>query len=138
MTKTLHDNVTLLENWDLKGVTGQHYIRSLTYGGYLIASFKYLVSNEQEKEQIKASISVDVNTVKAEVGVKGMFEKLANSSTSQSSLIITYSSSVISDKVPVDLPTLLEVIGNFKSDVSKTIKFIRPTHSSYNHSECEQ
>ena len=121
MTKTLHDNVKLLDNWDLNGVTGKHYIRSLIYGGYLIASFKYDVRSEQEKEQIKASVKVDVNTVKAEVGVKGMFEKLANSSTSQSSLIITYSSSVISDKVPVDLPTLLEVIENFKSDVSKTI-----------------
>jgi hypothetical protein len=76
------------------------------------------VSNEEEKEQIKAEVKVDVNTVKAEVGVKGMFEKLASSSTSQSSLTITYSSSVISDTVPVDLPTLLEVIDNFRSEVS--------------------
>jgi hypothetical protein len=76
------------------------------------------VTNEEEKEQIKAEVKVDVNTVKAEVGVKGMFEKLASSSTSQSSLTITYSSSVISDTVPVDLPTLLEVIDNFKSEVS--------------------
>ena len=120
VTKTLHDNIKLLNNWDLNGVTGKHYIRSLTYGGYLIASFKYHVSNEQEKEQIKASVKVDVNTVKAEVGVKGMFEKLASSSTSQSSLVITYSSSVISDKVPVDLPTLIKVIENFRSDMKKT------------------
>ena len=76
------------------------------------------MSNEEEKEQIKAEVKVDVNTVKAEVGVKGMFEKLASSSTSQSSLTITYSSSVISDTVPVDLPTLLEVIDNFRSEVS--------------------
>ena len=121
MTKTLHDNVKLLDNWDANGVTGNHYIRSLIYGGYLIASFKYHVSNDEEKEQIKAQVKVDVNTVKAEVGVKGMFEKLASSSTSQSSLTITYSSSVISDIVPVNLPTLLEVIENFKKEVSTVV-----------------
>ncbi|CAB4009544.1 Hypothetical predicted protein [Paramuricea clavata] len=119
VTKTLHDGMTLLNNWDSKGVTGQHYIRSLVYGGYLIASFKYLTSNDEEKEDIKASVSVDVKTVKAEVGVKGLFSKLSSLSKSQSSLTITYTSSVISDKVPVDLDTLMEVIDNFNAELAK-------------------
>ena len=118
VTKTLHDGMTLLDKWDSKGVTGQHYIRSLTYGGYLIASFKYHTSNEEEKEDIKASVNIEVNTVKAEVGVKGLFSKLSSLATSQTSLTITYTSSVISDKVPVDLDTLMEVIDNFNGEVS--------------------
>ena len=105
-------------------MTGQHYIRSLTYGGNLVASFKYHVSSQEEKEEIKAKVKVDVNTVKLQIGVKGMFEKLSSSAKSQSSLTITYSSSVISDTVPVDLTTLLEVIDNFINEVSSSYEHL--------------
>ena len=118
VTKTITDDVMIpISNWRDKIGSDRHYVRSVTYGGYLIASLKYTAKKDETKEDIQASVEVNVNTKKVNVGIKGQFQSLAESANSVANLQISYTSSELPDNTPVDLDTILEEIKKFPEKV---------------------
>ncbi|CAB4009545.1 Hypothetical predicted protein, partial [Paramuricea clavata] len=104
-------------DWNTAKITGEHYVDSVTYGGYLIASMVFTAKKSEEKEDIKASIKGTVNAAKAKVSLEGLFNKLAEQTKDNSKMSITYSSTVIPEKIPIDQETLLENIKKFSEQV---------------------
>ena len=47
-------------DWNKRSIVGKHYVRSITYGGYLIASLKFHAKNRKNKENIEASVEADL------------------------------------------------------------------------------
>lgn len=105
-------------DWNTAKITGEHYIDSVTYGGYLIASMVFTAKKSEEKKDIKASIEGTVNAAKAKVSLEGLFNTLAEQTKDNSKMSITYSSTVIPEKIPIDQKTLLDNIKNFSEQVS--------------------
>jgi hypothetical protein len=83
----------------------------------LIASLKYTAKKDETKEDIQASVEVNVNTKKVNVGIKGQFQSLAESANSVANLKISYTSSELPDDTPVDLDSILKAISDFPNKV---------------------
>jgi hypothetical protein len=113
-----------MSNWN-KNTAGEatHYIRSISYGGYLIASLKFTAKKDKNIEDIKAEIEVHVNTKKVNVGVKGQFKSLSEAASSSSNLEISFTSSEIPNVTPVDLDTIVDAIKEFPSQVYFVLHF---------------
>ena len=106
-----------ISNWKDKIDGETHYIRSITYGGYLIVSMKFTAKDNKNIEDIKAEIEAHVNTKKINVGVKGQFKSLSESASSSANLDISYSSSAIPNIMPENLDTIMQTIEEFPSQV---------------------
>ena len=104
-------------DWKNEKLIGQHYIESVTYGGYLIASLKFTAKKSEEKEKISASIKGTVKAAKVEASLEGLFEKLISDTKDNSELSISYSSTLIPDIIPVNYTTLLANIREFPDQV---------------------
>ena len=118
------DQMKPISNWENKIDKETHYIRSITYGGYLIVSMKFTAKSNKDIEDIKAEIEAHVNTKKVNVGVKGQFTSLSESASSSSNLAISFTSSAIPKIMPQDLDTILKIIEAFPVKVKKTNKGI--------------
>ncbi|CAB4017348.1 Hypothetical predicted protein [Paramuricea clavata] len=119
VTKTITDDKQPISGWDSKSIVGQHYIRSITYGGYLIASLKFTAKKTSTKEHIKARLSASLNAG-VSLSVKGQFEKLTQAAGDTASMSIYYTSSTIPDLAPINLTTLLTIIDNFPEKIRNT------------------
>jgi hypothetical protein len=106
-----------ISNWKDKIDGETHYIRGITYGGYLIVSMKYTAKENKNIEDIKAEIEAHVNTKTVNVGVKGQFKSLAEAAASSSNLDISFTSSEIPKVMPLNLDTILKTIEDFPSQV---------------------
>ena len=104
-------------DWENDNIIGEHYIDSVTYGGYLIASLKFTAKRSEEKEQISAKLEGTVNAPKADVSLKGLFDKLISDTSDSTDLSITYMSTLIPEIIPVNYTTLLDNIRNFSDQV---------------------
>lgn len=75
-TKTLKSESKPNPDWFLQSpqLLGTHYVRSITYGGELIASIRYKVKNSEDKERIAATIDASFKTAGGTIGIdlKGM------------------------------------------------------------------
>ncbi|CAB4017350.1 Hypothetical predicted protein, partial [Paramuricea clavata] len=121
VTKTITDDVMIpINNWRDKIGSDRHYVRSVTYGGYLIATLKYIAKQDETKEDIQASLEVNVNTKKVNVGIKGQFQSLSEAASSVANLQISYTSSELPDNTPIDLDTILEEINKFPDKIKKS------------------
>ena len=116
VTKTITDDKQPISGWDSKSIVGLHYIRSVTYGGYLIASLKFTAKKTSTKQHIKAKLSASLNAG-VSLSVKGQFEKLTQAAGDAASMSIYYTSSTIPDLAPINLTTLLKIIDNFPEKV---------------------
>lgn len=60
MTKHIPSTLKPYPAWQLNGkrVLGTHYVRSITYGGELIASLKFKADTESTLEKIKVALKV--------------------------------------------------------------------------------
>ena len=90
----------------------------MTYGGELVASLKFTAKQNRNREEIKASISGSLN-VGIKVSARGQFEKIATSASQLSTLTISYSSTTIPDRLPIDLNAMLTIIDEFPKEVPK-------------------
>jgi hypothetical protein len=116
VTKTITDDKTPIRNWDSRPVIGKHYIRSVTYGGYLIVSLKFTAKKTSTKEEIKAKLSAGINAG-VSLNVKGQFDKLTKAAGESASIAVHYTSSTIPDLAPIDLDSIMEIIDNFPEKV---------------------
>ena len=107
-------------DWDKEKIIGQHYIESVTYGGYLIASLKFTAKKSEEKEKISAQIKGDVKAAKVDVSLQGLFDKLISKTSDSTDLSISYTSTLIPEIIPVDYKTLIDNIKEFSQQIKKT------------------
>ena len=80
-------------------------------------SMKFTAKGNRNIQDIRAEIEAHVNTKKVNVGVKGQFKSLAESTSSSSNLDISFASSEIPNTTPEDLNTILKTIDDFPSQV---------------------
>ena len=104
-------------DWEQEKIIGQHYIESVTYGGYLIASLKFTAKKSEEKEKISAEIKGEVKAAKVDVSLKGLFDQLMSKTSDSTDLSISYTSTLIPEIIPVDYETLLRNIREFSQQV---------------------
>lgn len=58
---------------------GTHYVRSITYGGELIASLRLKANNKEEREMIKAAIAANLQlTGTFDLNANGKFISKSN------------------------------------------------------------
>nr|QNH72539.1 toxin candidate TRINITY_DN19135_c2_g2_i2 [Ceriantheomorphe brasiliensis] len=119
LTETLHSSIQPMANWKSLPVIGKHYVRSITYGGMMIASMRFYAKSGKSLEDIKAQIDGKVNAASLSVGVQGQFKKLASSVSDTSDLVIKYYSTVMLEDVPQDQDGLEKAIKNFPELVKK-------------------
>ncbi|KAG1667397.1 Neoverrucotoxin subunit beta [Nymphon striatum] len=115
-TITLRSNSKPYANWFLESpsVLGTHYVRSISYGGDLIASIKFKVKNSSEKEKIAATIDASLNIGGSFSGnVKGKFDKLQERLKSSTSLEIKFYATVNLQAFPTTIDELIDLVKGF-------------------------
>lgn len=79
VTETIPSDAHHLTGWQErpKDQVGTHYVRSLVYGGELVAWVRFKASNRTEKEKIKAVVAANLKfSGNLDLDAKGQFEKI--------------------------------------------------------------
>ncbi len=121
ITRSITDDKKPNPGWDKKpNIIGQHYVRSITYGGYLIASLKFSAKTEKDKKNLTIKVEAKVNSItsKFSVGVGGQFKQLAESVKDISTLSISFKATAPLVTVPTDIDSLVKAIKDFPKSVS--------------------
>ncbi|KFM64453.1 hypothetical protein X975_08389, partial [Stegodyphus mimosarum] len=100
---------------------GTHYVRSITYGGELIASLRLKASNKEEREMIKAAVSANLQlTGTFDLNANGSFDKLRKDLAGMYNEEIK----VMATKSPSSPPQTVEELMKLVEDYPKEIKTI--------------
>nr|QNH72542.1 toxin candidate TRINITY_DN22076_c7_g21_i4 [Ceriantheomorphe brasiliensis] len=119
-TKTLTSDITPMDRFYNRKLVGKHYVRSITYGGILIASLRFTAKRGKSKEHIKARVEGNLKAATVQVGLAGQFEKLASKVEDLSDLSIKYYSTAPLKTVPLDVKTMIKAIEEFPTQL-KTV-----------------
>ena len=92
-------------------------MRSITYGGNLIASLKFTAKSEKDKKKLAIKVEAKVSGKKFGVGVGGQFKQLAESVKDISTLTISYKATAPLVTVPTDIDSLVKAIEDFPTSV---------------------
>ncbi|XP_023222314.1 uncharacterized protein LOC111623832 [Centruroides sculpturatus] len=123
-THTISSSAKPVENWydlDKEGV-GTHYARSITYGGDLIASLRFVAKNSADRELIKATIQGSLQSDSGSFGLqlKGKFNQIQQNVKDSASLEIHYYATVPIKGVPNDMASLMSLVDSF-ADQTKEV-----------------
>ena len=119
VTRSITDDKKPNPGWDKKpNIIGQHYVRSITYGGNLIASLKFSAKTEKDKKNLAIKVETKVKGKKFGVGVGGQFKQLAESVKDISTLSISFKATAPLVTVPTDIDSLVKAIKDFPQSVS--------------------
>ncbi|GIY08091.1 uncharacterized protein CDAR_85611 [Caerostris darwini] len=91
-TLTFPSYTTLRTDWQGKPPSsiGTHYIRSITYGGQLIISYKLIATKSEHTEEIKAAVTAALGiSGNLDANVTGSMEKISKELKGKFSLSIT-------------------------------------------------
>nr|QNH72451.1 toxin candidate TRINITY_DN19977_c1_g2_i1.p1 [Ceriantheomorphe brasiliensis] len=96
-----------------------HYVRSVTFGGELIASLKFTSRDNKDIEDIQAKASVDVKSTAVDVSVSGTFKKLAKSLAKVSNFEATiYQTGGSAPEITDSIDSLNSRLAKFISDMN--------------------
>ncbi len=113
-------DTTTRPDWS-KNVLGTHYVRSITYGGDLIARISIDDSDARQIEKIEAELKAELNGLGAvDAGAKAQFKKLERDLKSSSQMKISYFSTTLHGAMPRDIEGMLETLDSFKDQVMKS------------------
>ncbi|CAL1275489.1 unnamed protein product [Larinioides sclopetarius] len=115
-----HPNWKLL---DLRDV-GTHYVRSITYGGDLVASLRFTSKNSADREKIRAIVQANLqaDTGSFGLGIEGNFSRLQEDLKDMSTLEINYYATVPIKGVPNTMESLMELVEDFPEQTKKVNK----------------
>ncbi|GIY22642.1 MACPF domain-containing protein [Caerostris darwini] len=100
---------------------GTHYVRSITYGGELIASLRLKANNREEREIIKAAVSANLQlTGTFDLNANGSFDKLRKDLAGMYNEEIK----IMATKSPSSPPQTVEELMKLVADYPKEIKTI--------------
>lgn len=103
---------------------GTHYLRSLVFGGDLVASIRISGSGKEDLQRIKGAVSAGLKVGEGsfEGDIKGKLEMLKQSGLESSSMEINYYASVPIQGVSYSIDGLLKLVDNFPDHVKKVNK----------------
>ncbi|XP_067026821.1 uncharacterized protein [Acropora muricata] len=105
---------------EIKHGLGTHYVRSITYGGELVASLS--IKNSSSSSQpldIEGSASGAVNDITFDVSLDAQLKKLTEECSALSDMSIKYYSTDLPSKAPTNMDELVELIKVFPSRLEK-------------------
>ncbi|XP_013390257.1 uncharacterized protein LOC106158722 isoform X1 [Lingula anatina] len=116
VTETIPSSLRPVRGWTLKGPQslGSHYVRSITYGGELVASLIFTAETTQEYQKIKAALSVGI-PIYGPFGldVEGDFGRTVKEMKDKTTLDIKYFANVPVDIVPTDMDSFGKLVERF-------------------------
>ena len=119
ITRSITDDKKPNTGWDKKpNIVGHHYVRSITYGGNLIASLKFTAKTEKDKKDLAIKVEATVKAKTFGVGLGGQFKQLAESVKDISTLSISFKATAPLVTVPTDIDSLVQAIEDFPKSVS--------------------
>ncbi|KFM78321.1 hypothetical protein X975_22811, partial [Stegodyphus mimosarum] len=94
---------------------GTHYVRSITYGGDLVASLRFTAKNAADREKIRAAVQTNLqaDTGSFGLGIEGNFSRLQEDLKDLASLEINYYATVPLKGVPNTMESLMELVEDF-------------------------
>ncbi|GFX68836.1 uncharacterized protein TNCV_3865351 [Trichonephila clavipes] len=116
-TLTLPSTAKPRPNWrtlDQRDV-GSHYVRSITYGGDLVASLRFTAKNSADREKIRAVVQSNLQADSGSfgLGIEGNFSRLQEDLKDMSNLEINYYATVPLKGVPNTMESLMELVEDF-------------------------
>ncbi|GBO11544.1 hypothetical protein AVEN_35414-1 [Araneus ventricosus] len=125
-TLTIPSTAKPRPNWkllDLRDV-GTHYVRSITYGGDLVASLRFTAKNSADREKIRAIVQANLqaDTGSFGLGIEGNFSRLQEDLKDMSTLEINYYATVPIKGVPNTMESLMELVEDFPEQTKKVNK----------------
>nr|XP_015911784.2 uncharacterized protein LOC107442673 [Parasteatoda tepidariorum] len=116
-TYTLPSTSKPRPNWKLldRRDVGTHYVRSVTYGGDLVASLRFTAKNAVDREKIRAVVQANLHADSGSfgLGIEGNFSRLQEDLKDSSSLEINYYATVPIKGVPNTMESLMELVEDF-------------------------
>lgn len=122
VTETIPSSISPTTDWMEKSskLVGTHYVRSITYGGELIASVRLMADNKQEREKIKAAVTANLQfTGTLDLGAKGNFDKLREDLKGSYKEEIHTTATVPPKSPPQTLEQLMKLVDEYPADVQK-------------------
>lgn len=117
VTLTIPSAAKPIEDWQSldKVNPGTHYARSITYGGDLVASLRFMARNSADKELIKATVQGSLQAESGAFGaeLKGEFNQIQERVKDSASLEIHYYATVPIKGVPNDITSLMTLVDDF-------------------------
>lgn len=94
---------------------GTHYVRSITYGGDLVASLRFTAKNAADREKIRAVVQANLQADSGSfgLGIEGNFSRLQEDLKDSSSLEINYYATVPIKSVANTMESLMELVEDF-------------------------
>lgn len=121
---SIPSNAQPLKDWQTryrKEDLGTHYVKSVTYGGSLVASLQFIAKDDANLEEIKGNINVVIQGNSAfDLVAEGKLEKLQKELSGKASLEITYYATVPLKSVPNTIEGLRNLIRDFQDQVQET------------------
>lgn len=94
---------------------GTHYVRSITYGGDLVASLRFTAKNSADREKIRAVVQANLQADSGSfgLGIEGNFSRLQEDLKDSSTLEINYYATVPIKSVANTMESLMELVEDF-------------------------
>ncbi|XP_067127329.1 uncharacterized protein [Centruroides vittatus] len=122
VTETIPSSISPNTDWMEKSpkLVGTHYVRSVTYGGELIASVRLKALDKQEREKIKAAVTANLQfTGTLDLGAKGNFDKLRKDLKGSYREEIHTTATVTPRSPPQTIEQLMKLVDEYPEDVMK-------------------
>lgn len=118
IVKTLPWEVKPMPDWAtaVKDSGMTHYVRSITYGGDLVASVRFTTKNDEDKETIKGTIEGELNSGSGSFGggLKGGLEKVREKIGDTANMDINYYATVpLGNEIARTLDGLVQLVQQF-------------------------
>ncbi|GFS50434.1 MACPF domain-containing protein [Trichonephila inaurata madagascariensis] len=98
---------------------GTHYVRSIIYGGELIASLRLKANNREEREIIKAAVSANLQlTGTFDLNANGSFDKLRKDLAGMYNEDIKVMATKSPSSPPQTVEDLMKVVANYPKEIS--------------------
>ncbi|XP_054713191.1 uncharacterized protein LOC129222686 [Uloborus diversus] len=121
-TVALPPDVTPIAGWSLKNKKdlGTHFVRSITYGGELLASIRFKANEEQDYGSISLEVQNDFSGGDAaSLVAEGKLEKLQSRLREKASMEISYYATVPLKGVPNTIDGLRNLVTDFGKHVTE-------------------
>ncbi|XP_022257294.1 uncharacterized protein LOC111089316 [Limulus polyphemus] len=115
--ETIPSEVNPAPRWQEKDMDGRitHYVRSITYGGEMIITIRFVAKSSRYLDEIKAKVSVAIS-----IGdVKGSFEKLSDDLKEECFIEIDTSATIPVTSPITTIKEAMEMVKQYPEDVKK-------------------
>ncbi|XP_071035832.1 uncharacterized protein [Parasteatoda tepidariorum] len=121
LTETIPSHLEPRKEWMTMdpNLVGTHYVRSITYGGELIASLRLKANNREEREIIKAAVSANLQlTGTFDLNANGSFDKLRKDLAGMYNEEIKVMATKSPTSPPQNVEDLMKLVEDYPKEIS--------------------